>query len=124
MADISPYLRSAAVGTEVGRLTNSARDGILAGGYAAFVDSITGEPPQVIQRPDGSGVNLVQTEAQNRSLGNWAEIQVLDSLFNRKPAGKVSYAIGPAFTPVAIKYAIPVTAVIFAAGLIVGRMFR
>lgn len=124
MANLTPYIRSAAIGTEVARITGDTGDGILAGGYAAFVDSITGEPPQVVTRPDGSGVDLMQNKNQNRMLGNWAEIQMLDSIFKRKPAGKVSYAIGPAFTPVAVKYAIPVTAVIFAAGLIVGRMIR
>ncbi len=124
MANLSPYIRSAAIGTEVAKITGDTGSGVLAGGYAAFVDSITGAPPKIVERPDGSGVDLVQSDNQNRMLGNWAEVQVLDSIFNRKPAGKVSYAIGPAFIPVAVKYAIPVTAVLFTAGFLVGRMFR
>jgi hypothetical protein len=123
MADITPYLRSAAVGTKVASRTGSAADGFKAGGYAAFVDSVTGSAPSVVDRPDG-GVSIVQTPTQNKILGNWAENQLLDSFFKRKPAGKVSYGIGPAFTPVAVKYAIPVTAVIFAAGFIMGRMLQ
>ena len=124
MADLGPYLRSAAFGTEVASKTGNFGDGVVSGGYAAFIDSITGESPQVVARKDGSGYDIMQTEAQNRTIANWVETQMLDSIFHRKPAGKVSYVIGPAFTPVAVKYAIPVTAVIFAAGLLVGRMFR
>lgn len=123
MADITPYLRSTAIGTKVARRTDDPGAGFKAGGYAAFVDSITGRSPEIVDRPDG-GIALVQTHEQNRQLGKWAENQLLDSLLNRKPAGKVSYEIGPAFTPVAVKYAVPVTAVVFAAGLVVGRMLR
>lgn len=123
MPDLTPYLRSAAIGTEVAKKTGSTSDGLKAGGYAAFVDSVTGASPKVIDRKDG-GVSLVQTETQNRILGNWAENQLLDSFFKRKPAGKVSYNIGPAFSPVAVKYAVPVTAGIFAAGFLIGRMFQ
>lgn len=122
MADITPYLRSAALGTQVADKVGNVGDGLRAGGYAAFVDSITGASPTIVDRE--GGVTLVQTQAQNKILGNWVENQILDSFLHRKPAGKVSYEIGPAFTPVAVKYAVPVTAVIFAAGLIVGRMIR
>ena len=124
MADISPYIRSAAFGTDVASKTGNAGEGVIAGGYAAFIDSITGSSPQIVSRKDGTGYDVLQTEAQNRMIANWVETQMLDSIFKRKPAGKVSYVIGPAFTPVAVKYAIPVTAVIFAAGLLVGRMLR
>lgn len=123
MPDLTPYIRSASIGTEVAKKTGNTSDGLKAGGYAAFVDSVTGSSPKVIEREDG-GVALVQTETQNKILGNWAENQLLDSFLKRKPAGKVSYNIGPAFTPVAVKYAVPVTAGIFAAGLILGRMLK
>jgi hypothetical protein len=123
MADITAYLESAAVGTQVAKRTNDTGAGVVAGGYAAFINSITGDVPQVIDRSDG-GIALVQTAAQNQMISNWAETQMLDSIFKRKPAGKVSYEIGPAFLPVAVKYAIPVTAAIFVAGLLVGRMLR
>lgn len=122
MADITPYLRSASIGTEVANKTGSAGDGLKAGGYAAFVDAITGSSPTIVDRE--GGVTLVQTQAQNQMLSNWVESQMLDSIFGRKPVGKVSYEIGPAFTPVAVKYAVPVTAVIFAAGMLLGRMIR
>ena len=89
MADVTPYLRSVAVGTKVASRTGNAGDGFKAGGYAAFVDSVTGSSPQVVDRPDG-GIALVQTEGQNKLLGNWAENQLLDSFLKRKPAGKVS----------------------------------
>lgn len=124
MADIGPYLRSAAFGTEVTGKTGNVGDGVIAGGYAAFIDSITGDSPQLVTRKDGSGYDVVQTDTQNKMIANWVEAQTLDSIFHRKPAGKVSYVIGPAFTPVAVKYAIPVTAVIFTVGLLVGRMMR
>lgn len=124
MANLAAYIEAGAVGTEVARITNDAGAGVVAGGYAAWINSLTGSVPRVITRPDGSGVNIVQTEAQNRMIGNWAETQLLDGIFKRKPAGKVSYEIGPALTPVAVKYAIPVTAAIFVAGLMVGRMLR
>lgn len=124
MADLSPYIRSAAFGTEVAGKTGNFGDAVISGGYAAFIDSITGESPQIVARKDGSGFDVVQTEAQNRMIANWVETQTLDSIFHRKPAGKVSYVIGPAFTPVAVKYAIPVTAIIFTVGLLVGRMIR
>ena len=123
MADITPYLRSAAIGTTVAQKTGEASLGFKAGGYAAFIDAVTGQSPSIVERDDG-GITLMQTEAQNKLIGSWAENQLLDSFLHRKPAGKVSYEIGPAFTPVAVKYAIPVTAVIFAAGLIVGRIIK
>jgi hypothetical protein len=124
MADMGLYINSASFGTSVANKVNDAGAGVLAGAYAAFVDSVTGQQPRMVVRPDGAGVDIVQTEAQNRALANWAEAQMLDSIFHRKPAGKVSYAIGPAFTPVAVKYAIPVAAIIFAAGMLAGRMIR
>ena len=120
---LASYLEAGGVGTQVAKRTGDAGAGVVAGGYAAWISSLTGEVPQVVNRPDG-GVSLVQTPAQNKMIGDWAEVQMLDSIFKRKPVGKVSYEIGPAFTPVAVKYAIPVTAVIFAAGLLVGRMMQ
>jgi len=123
MADFIAYIEAGSVGTKVAKQTGDPGAGVVAGGYAAFVNSITGDVPQVVNRPGGA-VALVQTKQQNQMLGNWAETQMLDSIFNRKPAGKVSYEIGPAFTPVAVKYAVPVTAAIFVAGLLVGRMLR
>ena len=123
MANIASYLEAGQIGVRAAQKVGGAGTAFAAGGYAAFVDAVTGSVPQIVDRPDG-GIALVQTKAQNQMLGNWVENQMLDSMFKRKPAGKVSYEIGPAFTPVAVKYAIPVTVVIFAAGLLVGRMIR
>lgn len=117
------YIEAGTVGTQVAKQTGDAGAGVVAGGYAAWINSLTGSVPQVVNRPDG-GVTIMQTQQQNKMISNWAETQLLDSLFKRKPAGKVTYAIGPAFTPVAVKYAIPVTAVLFTAGFLVGRMIR
>lgn len=122
MSDMSLYLQATSIGTQVGRAVGNAQDGLRAGGYSAFVNSITGAPPTVVTHSDGR-VSLVQSPAQNKTIGKWAEDSLLDSFLKRKPAGKVSYEIGPAFKPVVVKYAVPVTAVIFAAGIIVGRKF-
>lgn len=124
MANFAAYLEAGTVGTQVAKQTGDAGAGVVAGAYASFINSITGSVPRVVTRSDGSGVDIVQTPNQNQLLGAWAETQMLDSIFKKKPAGKVSYAIGPAFTPVAVKYAIPVAAVLFAAGLLVGRAMR
>lgn len=123
MANIMPYIEAGSVGTTVAKQTGDAGAGVVAGGYAAWINSLTGDVPKVVNKGDNR-VALVQTPEQNRLIGAWAETQILDSVFSRKPAGKVSYEIGPAFTPVAVKYAIPVAATLFVAGLLVGRMMR
>lgn len=115
MADLAPYISALAVASRVNDITHSGDDAAAAGGYAAFIGSIAGTVPTVLEGPDASAI-VVTDPMQRRALTAWLDNQVKGALSKGKEPGKVQYDISATLTPWAIKYVAPVLIGAFLAG--------
>jgi hypothetical protein len=108
---MTDYLPAIAIGTQVSSMTNIPADGVTAGGYSAFVLSLTGAPPSVQQLPNGRA-RLLLSPAQATLMGKWLDKQVgIASKILTTPAS-LDIDMSPVIIPFVMKYAIP-AAVIF-----------
>lgn len=117
MANIDSYLSAFAVGSNVAGITGKAADGFKAGGYSAFIESITGSPAQVEQL-ESNRVKLYLNENQIFEMQKWLDNQVGSALQKKEP-GSVQYELGPVLKPWAFKYTVPAGAALFLAGWLV-----
>lgn len=108
MADLAQFIAPAAVGTEVYGITGELSDMARATGYAAWVQGVTGSPPDVIQ--DGSRARLVMDAGQVTKMQAW-----LDQVTTKAP-GRVVYELGPVLQPWIVKKATAPAIGIFFAG--------
>jgi hypothetical protein len=111
MADITDYVMSAAIGTRVSSITKKSQDGFSAGGYAAFIQAVTGQPPTVVLL-NNNRVRLVLSEAQKSLMQKWLDTQLKSSVAKQTELSSLEIELGPVLTPWLLKYAIP-TAVFF-----------
>jgi len=51
MADFTDYIPAISLGTQVADMTGKGADGFTAGGYASFVQAVTGSMPSVVPMP-------------------------------------------------------------------------
>jgi hypothetical protein len=101
------YLDSAAIAGRVISITGKPGDGLSAGGYAAWIESITGSPPQVIDNRNGT-VKIVLSQSQILSMRQWLDSQVKSAVsLKTGPAPSVQVELGPVLTPWAFQYAMP-----------------
>jgi hypothetical protein len=101
------YLDSAAIAARVISITRNPGDGLSAGGYGAWVESITGVPPQIIDNKDGT-VKIVLSQSQVLSMRKWLDSQVQSAVALKTGApSRVQIELGPVLTPWAMQYAIP-----------------
>ena len=113
LPDLTPYFNAAAAGASASQITGVTSDAVTAGAYAAWIQSITGSVPQVIA--NGKQARLVLTQAQIISMQKWLDAQLSKSL-QKQAAARVSMELRPVFTPVALKYTVPVAALAVVAG--------
>lgn len=116
MPDLNPYFSAIATGSKVSDITGHSSDGFTAGAYGAFIDSITGRQPDIIEQ-DGRAVMVLDSE-QVEIFQEWLDRQVLSAL-ERKEPGRVIYELGPVFKPWAVKRALPVGIALFLSGAII-----
>jgi hypothetical protein len=121
MADVIDYLSSLAVGTSVTNLTGVPADGITAGGYSAFVQSVTGKPPAIVQLRDKAGLpvkraKLVLTKEQAVLMQKWLDKQTGIALSKPKVPPTLEIDLGPVMVPWALKYAVPMIVLFTVAG--------
>ena len=111
MSALTDYLPALGVGTQVSTLTGNTMDGFTAGGFAAFVQAITGSAPTV-QQLDGKRARVLMTAAQSTALKQWLDNKIVSAV--KKPATPPSLELelGPVLVPLFLKYMIP-TALIF-----------
>ena len=110
MPDLTDYLVPLETGSRVADLTGKTSDGLTAGGYSAFVNSITGEPPAVVQMPNRRA-SLVLTNRQKIVMQKWLDTQ-LSSAFAKPKDQTLDIELNPVLVPWALKYVIP-TALLF-----------
>lgn len=117
MSDLSQFLQPLAVGSRVQNITGDLSSAAAAGGYSAWVQSVTGQTPAVQDIGDGRA-SIVLTQQQNIAMQKWLDKQV-GSIF-QPPAQKpvVEYNIGAYMTPWAMKYLIPAGIGLFTLGWI------
>lgn len=114
MADISPYLDAGAVGIQVKNITGNSSDGWKAGGYSAWVSSITGQVPRVTVTGDKTA-SLSLTQAQAKLMRNWLDEQVKKGLMKKeKPSLELGF--GTVAGPWAMRYVVPAAIIFFALG--------
>lgn len=114
MANIDSYLSAFAVGSNVAGITGNAGDGFKAGGYSAFIESITGAPAMV-ENLEGGRVKLYLNDNQIIAMQKWLDNQVGSALQKKEP-GRVQYDLGAVLKPWAFKYTIPAGISLFLAG--------
>ncbi len=117
MTDLSSYLGPVTVASSVYSETDSLEAGAQAGGYSAWIQSITGDLPHVVPIEGTNRVKLVLSPEQIRSMHEW-----LDSLMKPGEPSLVEYELGPVFEPWVLGKAIPVGVVVFIGGVIAGYM--
>ena len=121
MANIDKYLQSIAIGSEAVSITGDLSDAFKVGGYSAWVQSITDEPPTAVDIGNGK-VKIILSQNQVAILKKWFENQLFTALKPKDSLPNVQYELGPVFKPLAIKYTIPVFAAILLSGYIVGKI--
>jgi len=114
------YGRSIIIGNEARRITGDTSAGFKAGGISAWVESITGQPPKIVQIGSGR-VELRLTKSQESKMKTW-----LDSLVFSPPGPppKVSIDLNGAIIPWALRYAIPTAAGFFFLGYMAHWFFN
>jgi hypothetical protein len=117
MPDLATYIPALSIGSKVNDITGKAEDGLTAGGFAAFILSITGTAPQIVVLPDRRA-RLVLSSAQAVKLQSWMDKQLSDAVKLPSKPATLELALAPAIIPWALKYAIPATALVFLIGWI------
>jgi hypothetical protein len=120
------YISSAALGVKVNQITGKPADGFTAGGYAAFVQAVTGAPPVVVTLPD-KRAQVVLSQDQVYAMRKFLDDQVKQLFFKPKavpgaapgaPSAGTSLdlQLNTVFMPWLLKYLIPVCALLFVGG--------
>jgi hypothetical protein len=110
---------STATLAEVNSITGNTDAAAAAAGYAAFIQSIGGDAPQVIDLGD-KRARLPMTNKDMGALRSWLDEALKPSAI--KPV--VEYDFGAALTPWILKYAIPASIVVFIIGYFSGKTRR
>ena len=118
MPGLDTFSDALAIGVASGTITKNSQDVLKAGGYAAWVQAVTGRAPRVTQK-DGR-VILVMDKAQVKAFQAWFE----GLATKPKTPPSVSLALGPVLKPVAIKYAIIIASVGVAAGFTAAKLIK
>lgn len=116
-------LSGGALGARVYQITGKGSDAAAAGGYAAWVQSVTGEAP-IVQEQQGRAVVLL-TDAQASVMRVWLNRQVMSGVLpgQRKDA-TLDIAFGPVIAPLALQYVAGVAVAAFLAGFFASRLLR
>lgn len=121
MAEIKNYLELAGFAGAVSQHTGSHKEGAKAAGYAAWVQSVTGDTPLMTRLPEGR-VKLILSESQIAKMQDFFDKQV-SGMISRKEPGAIDYGLSPAVKPWALRYALPAGVGILVVGYITGKIF-
>ena len=105
MADIGDYIQALTMGTNATEITGKAADGFVAGGFAAFIQSITGKLPTLVTLPDKKA-KIILDEKQTQIMRKWLDTQMWTAI--KKPEQSLTLEMNPVVVPWALKYLIPV----------------
>lgn len=104
-------------GLEAAEITGRTGDAVKAGGYAAWINSVTGTPPKVIKIEGEKRARLVLDKGQVRQMQQYLDNQVGGLLAKKDgPPPSVEFELGPVLKPWAMKYALPLGVGLFLTG--------
>jgi len=110
------FTDTALITSQVSLITGSLEEGLKAGAYSAWVQSISGQYPVSEQLPGNRARITWRDDAQIKSMQDWLDRQVVSAFTppDKKPV--VEYDFGPVLKPWAVKYAAPAGIGVFALG--------
>jgi len=114
MAELLDYVPSITLGTNVSQITKKSGDGFTAAGFSAFMMSISGENPTVVNLGKNRA-QLVLTKNQVVSLQQFMDVQLKNAISPLKPP-TLDIALGPVIIPWMLKFAVPAAVVLVLAG--------
>jgi len=117
MAELLDFLPSIGIGTQVSGITGKADDGFTAGGFSAFVMSVTGKNPTLV-RLQNNRAQLVLDEKQAVLLRKWLDRSLGLALAKPKTPPTLDIQMNPVLVPWILKYAVPAALLLFVAGWI------
>jgi len=115
---MASFIDSATYGARAYAVTHVAADTVTAGAWGAFINSITGSYPEIVDNGDKT-VTIVFSESQAKQMRSW-----LDDQIYAKTKPSVSVALGPVLTPWALKYIVPAAVVLLLIGFAGGRLIK
>jgi len=115
MAALLDYVPSITLGTNVSGITKKSVDGFTAAGFSAFMMSISGENPTVVNLGNNQA-RLVLTKNQIVSLQQFMDTQLKNVLAKPVTKPSLDIALGPAVIPWALKFAVPAAVGLILAG--------
>jgi hypothetical protein len=115
MAELTDYLPALSIGTKVSEITGNGIDGLTAGGYTAFITSITGRPPYV-QTLANKRARLLLDSQQNTKFQQYLDRELGIGMLMLKKKQSLDIDVRAAVIPWALKYIVPATALIFISG--------
>jgi hypothetical protein len=115
MAELLDYVPSITLGTGVAKITGKSQDGFTAGGFAAFMLSISGENPTVVRLPNNRA-QLVLSKKQIAALQKFLDREIGLAVAKPKEPPTLDISLGPALVPWALKYAVPAAVLLIIAG--------
>ena len=115
MADLVDYLPAISIGTQVSDITGKGVDGLTAGGYSAFITSITGRAPYVQALPN-KRARLLLDSAQNTKFQQYLDRELGIGMLMLKKQQSLDIDVRAAVIPWALKYAVPALALVFISG--------
>ena len=132
-SNFSNIVSATTVGTRTIGITGSAMDGASAAGYSAFISSITGKAPTVIQQ--GKNAVIVLSPDQIKAVQKWIETQILKSVIPSKAPGakppvtstgkgSLQLNTGPVVGPMVLKYGLIFGGIFFTAGYLTRGMIK
>jgi hypothetical protein len=110
--DLTDYLNAVTVADSVSTITGNTQDAFVAGGYAAFVQALTGAMPTVVQ--NGNKASVLLTQEQAGAIRGWMENQLVSFLKPKK--SNLDIQVGPVVTPLLLKYILPFAVLLVAGG--------
>ena len=113
MADIGDYIQALTIGTEATEITGKAADGFVAGGFAAFVQALTGKLPTLVTLPDRKAKIILSGE-QVLKMRKWLDSQMWAAI--KKPEQSLTLEMNPVIVPWALKYIVPAALLCVVAG--------
>jgi len=112
---VQSLISTGTVASEVYAITDNPSDAGLAGGYSAWVESITGNPPSV-KRLEGNRAQVNLSPMQVKQMQGWLDSQVSSILTPAKEKPSLDINFGPVVKPWSIKYGAPALVIVFILG--------
>jgi hypothetical protein len=106
MASLLDYSPALAIGAQAYSLTGNSTDSVTATGYAAFIQSITGESPTIISLGNNKA-QILLSQTQISKMQSWLDTKVTSLVHLTSDESNLDLNIGSFLGFWSLKYAIP-----------------